>query len=160
VLMRAFTEFPRALARRVLSRRHNPPRASRGFTLLELLVVLAILAMISVIAVPLYFNYLSRSRVQTAGIQVEQLGTILDMYRLDVGGYPSTEDGLEALMTQPPSVDRWAGPYLKKRDSLTDPWGNPFGYRAPGDNGSYDLWSNGADGGEGGEDENADITSW
>jgi general secretion pathway protein G len=127
---------------------------------MELLVVLAILALIAVIAVPLYLNQLSKSRIQTARIQVEQLGTILDMYRLDVGVYPSSADGLEALLTQPPGVDRWGGPYLKKRESLTDPWRRLYEYRAPGDHGDYDLWSNGADGTEGGEDEDTDITSW
>ncbi len=158
--MKSLTEYPRALVRRYLCKGRNRPCGSRGFTLLELLVVMGILAMMAVIAVPIYLNYFSRSQVQTAKIQVEQLGTILDMYRLDVGGYPPTADGLEALMTQPPGVDRWAGPYLKKRESLTDPWGRPYEYRAPGDHGNYDLWSNGDDGVSGGEDENADITSW
>lgn len=127
---------------------------------MELLVVLAILAMIAVIAVPLYLNHLSRSRIQTAAVQVDQIGSILDMYRLDVGRYPSTADGLGALLIGPPGVERWAGPYLKKRESLTDPWGNPYEYRAPGDHGEYDLWSNGSDGTTGGEGEAADITSW
>lgn len=158
--MKAFTEYPRALVRRALFKMRRRSCGSPGFTLLELLVVLAILAVIAVIAVPLYFNQLSKSKVQTASIQVKQLGTILDMYRLDVGRYPTTADGLEALMTQPPGVDRWSGPYLKDRGSLTDPWRNPYGYRGPGDHGDYDLWSTGADGVEGGEDEDADITSW
>ena len=158
--MKAFTKYPRALVHRVLSKRRPRHCGSPGFTLLELLVVLTILTIIAAIAVPIYFNQVSKSRVQAAAIQVKQLGTILDMYRLDVGSYPSAADGLEALLTQPPGVDRWGGPYLKQRDSLTDPWGNPYGYRAPGDHGDYDLWSTGADGTEGGEGEDADITSW
>jgi general secretion pathway protein G len=158
--MKAFSEYPRAFARGILFKRRNRPCGGPGFTLLELLVVLAILAIIAAVAAPLYFNQLAKAKVRAAEIQVQQLGTILDMYRLDVGGYPSTSDGLESLMTSPPGVDRWAGPYLKNRDSLTDPWGNPYGYRAPGDHGDYDLWSNGADGSEGGEDDNADIISW
>lgn len=158
--MKSYTDYPRTLLRRILRRRRDRPCGSPGVTLMELLVVLAILAMIAVVAVPLYLNQLSKARVQTAAVQVEQLGSILDMYRLDVGSYPSTADGLEALLTQPPGVDRWGGPYLKKRESLTDPWGRPYGYRAPGDHGDYDLWSTGADGTEGGEGEDADITSW
>lgn len=158
--MKSFTEIPRALVRRYLYKGRNRPCGSRGVTLMELLVVLAILAMIAVIAVPLYLNNLAKSKVQTARIQVEQLGTILDMYRLDVGSYPSTADGVDSLLTQPPGVDRWAGPYLKKRESLTDPWGRPYDYRAPGDHGDYDLWSNGADGVEGGAEDGTDITSW
>ena len=157
---KSFIETAGAVVRRILRATRNRPCGSPGVTLMELLVVLAILATIAVIAVPLYLNHLSRSRVQAAGIQVEQLGTILDMYRLDVGGYPSTADGLESLLTAPAGIDRWAGPYLKKRKSLSDPWGRPYEYRGPGDHGDYDLWSNGADGVEGGEDENADITSW
>lgn len=136
------------------------PAGSRGFTLLELLVVLMILAIIGLIAVPLIFNQLSKAQTQAARIQVDQLGTILDLYRLDVGHYPTEAEGLEALLVQPPGVDRWSGPYMKKKESLIDPWGNPYIYRSPGEHGAYDLYSLGADGAEGGEDENADITSW
>lgn len=158
--MKSFTDYLRAKVCRRSGKARRKACGSRGVTLMELLVVMAILATIAVIAVPMYLNHLSKSRVQAAGIQVEQLGTILDMYRLDLGHYPSTAEGLEALVTQPPGLDRWAGPYLKKRESLTDPWGNPYEYRAPGDHGEYDLWSNGSDGTTGGEGEAADITSW
>lgn len=133
---------------------------SRGFTLLELLVVLMILAIIGLIAVPIVFNQLSKAQTQAARVQVDQLGTILDLYRLDVGRYPTEAEGLEALLTQPPGVDRWSGPYMKKKESVIDPWGNPYIYRSPGERGDYDLYSLGADGADGGEDENADITSW
>lgn len=133
---------------------------SRGLTLMELLVVMAIIAIIGMVAVPQVLNYLSRSRIQAADIQVDQLSTILDMYRLDVGRYPTTVEGLDALVNQPPGVDRWAGPYLRKPESLIDPWGNPYGYQAPGEHGDYDLWSYGADGTSGGEGEDADITNW
>lgn len=158
--MKSYIEYPRALVRQYFCKGRNRPGGSRGFTLMELLVVMAILALMAVIAVPMLLNQLSKARVQAARVQVDQLGTILDMYRLDVGRYPTTADGLEALLTQPPGVDRWAGPYLKKRESLTDPWQSPFEYQAPGNHGDYDLWSKGADGVEGGEDENADITNW
>lgn len=136
------------------------PAGSRGFTLLELLVVLMILAIIGLIAVPLVFNQLNKAQIQAARIQVDQLGTILDLYRLDVGRYPTEAEGLEALLTPPPGVDRWSGPYMKKKESVIDPWGGPYIYRLPGEHGDYDLYSLGADGAEGGEDENADITSW
>jgi len=160
VSMKLFFRYAGKFARRVRGDVRHHQHRMRGYTLLELMAVMAILAAIALIAVPVYLNYVSRARTQTAGIQIEQLGTILDMYRLDVGIYPATADGLESLMTQPAGVERWAGPYLKKRESLTDPWGRAYQYRSPGDHGDYDLWSYGADGVEGGEDENADITSW
>lgn len=135
-------------------------RRSRGVTLMELLVVLGILALIATFAVPMYLNHLSNSKIRAAGIQVERLGTILDTYLLDVGRYPTQEEGMEALLTAPPGLDRWAGPYLKNREALTDPWGAEYLYVSPGRHGKYDLYSLGADGREGGEDENKDITSW
>jgi general secretion pathway protein G len=127
---------------------------------MELLVVLAILALIATVAVPMYLNHLSKSQIRTAGIQVDRLGAILDAYLLDVGRYPSQEEGLESLVSAPPGVDRWAGPYLKNKEALTDPWGNPYVYRSPGQHGRYDLYSFGPDGIEGGEGEDQDITSW
>jgi len=141
-------------------RRLRRRRRGRGYTLVELLIVITILAGISVIAVPTYLNYLERSRIKTAGIQIDRLGTILDTYLLDVGRYPTQAEGLEALVSAPPGVDRWAGPYLQKKESLIDPWGTPFQYRSPGEHGKYDLYSLGPDGAEGGDGENADITSW
>lgn len=135
-------------------------RRSRGYTLVELLIVITILAGISAIAIPTYLNYLEKSRIKTAGIQIDRLGAILDTYLLDVGRYPTQTEGLDALVAAPPGVDRWAGPYLTKKESLIDPWGTPFQYRSPGEHGKYDLYSLGADGAEGGDDENADITSW
>jgi general secretion pathway protein G len=133
---------------------------SRGITLMELLVVLAILALVATVAVPLYLKHLSNSRIQTAGIQIDRLGGILDLYKFGVGRYPAEDEGLEAMLTQPPGVVRWDGPYLKNRDALTDPWGQPYIYRFPGEHGPYDLFSLGGDGAEGGEGEDADITSW
>ena len=141
-------------------RRQKRRRRIRGVTLMELLVVLAILALIATVAVPMYLNYLTKSQIRTAAIQVDRLGAILDAYLLDVGRYPTQEEGLESLVSAPPGVDRWAGPYLKNKEALTDPWGNPYVYRAPGRHGKYDLYSLGADGADGGDEENADITSW
>lgn len=135
-------------------------RGSRGITLLELLVVLAIIALIATFAVPALMNQLGASKTKAARIQVKELGSILDMYRLDVGGYPSEAEGLEALVKAPPGLDRWNGPYLKNQEALTDPWGRPYLYRMPGENGEYDLYTYGSDGAEGGEGEAADVTSW
>lgn len=135
-------------------------RRTDGFTLLELLVVLAILGMIAMIAVPQVLNYLERAKTDTTGIQIESIGAALDLYRLDVGRYPSEEEGLEILVRRPVDVEKWNGPYVKKSESLIDPWGNAYLYRFPGEHGKYDLYSFGADAAEGGEDENQDIVSW
>lgn len=131
-----------------------------GMTLIELLVVLLILALIAAFAVPRVMNYLGGARSDAAGIQVERLGGILDLYRLDTGRYPRSDEGLQALLDAPADADGWNGPYLKKADSLVDPWGRPYVYRSPGDHGDYDLFTLGADGNEGGEGEDVDVTSW
>ena len=135
-------------------------RHEHGLTLIELLVVLLILALIAAFAVPRVLSYLGGARSSAAGIQIERLGGILDLYRLDNGRYPETNEGLEALVNAPTGSERWNGPYLKKADSLIDPWGQPYEYRAPGDHGEYDLFTLGADEAEGGDGEDADITSW
>ena len=135
-------------------------RRSRGFTMIELLVVIIILAAIAGIAVPAYMNHLAKSRVSTAKIQIDRLGSILDAYLLDVGRYPTQEEGLEALLNAPSGVDRWNGPYLKNSEALHDPWGAAYVYRSPGQHGKYDLYSLGSDGAEGGQGEAADLTSW
>ena len=135
-------------------------RHERGLTLIELLVVLLILALIAAFAVPRVLSYLGGARSSAAGIQIERLGGILDLYRLDNGRYPETTDGLQALVNAPTGAARWNGPYVKKEDSLIDPWGKPYEYRAPGDYGEYDLFTLGADEAEGGDGEDADITSW
>lgn len=158
--LKALTDRVFSAVRRKSRKSRNKPRGSRGMTLMELLVVMIIIAIIGLFAIPAVLNQLSKSRIKAAEIQVKSLGTILDMYRLDLGRYPSTTEGLEALISQPPGLDRWAGPYLRDRASLTDPWGNPYEYRAPGDHGEYDLWSNGSDGTTGGDGEATDITSW
>lgn len=133
---------------------------SAGFTLVELLVVLAILGMIAAIAVPQTLGYLGRAKSKTAGIQIDNLGAALDLYRLDVGRYPSDSEGLDALVNPPGDTGNWAGPYLKKQSSILDPWDKPYQYRFPGQNGEYDLFSLGADGQEGGDGEDRDIVSW
>lgn len=134
-------------------------RAQRGFTLLELLVVLVVLGLLAGIVAPKYFAQLGRSEVKVARAQIEGLAKALDLYRLEVGHYPSTEQGLQALVSAPSDESRWTGPYLQK--SLPqDPWGRAYSYRYPGEHGEYDLLSMGKDGQPGGEGENAEVTSW
>jgi general secretion pathway protein G len=133
---------------------------TQGFTLIELLVVLVILGLLAAFAAPQVLNYLGRAKTDTARAQVQNIASILDLYRLEVGSYPSQRDGLEALLEQPADAQRWNGPYVKRRDALTDPWGRMYVYRFPGDHGAYDLYTLGADGGEGGDGEDQDVTSW
>ena len=135
-------------------------RRQSGFTLIELLVVLTILGLFAIIATPRVLQYLSGAKSKTAAIQVEQLGGALDLYRLDLGRYPTEQEGMEALIKQPANAQRWNGPYVKKKEMLVDPWGEKFHYRIPGQHGPYDLYSLGADKQDGGEDENKDIVSW
>ncbi|MEY6432707.1 type II secretion system major pseudopilin GspG [Thioalkalicoccus limnaeus] len=135
-------------------------RAATGFTLVELLVVLAILGLLAGLVGPQVMKFLGSSKSQTARIQIADLGATLDLYRLEVGRYPTTEEGLRALVENPGNVSNWNGPYLRRGELPKDPWGNEYNYRYPGQHGAFDIWSYGADGREGGEGENADITSW
>ncbi|MFN3750714.1 MAG: type II secretion system major pseudopilin GspG [Thiobacillus sp.] len=131
----------------------------RGFTLLELLVVLVILGLLVGVVAPRFFGQVGKSEVQVAAAQIKSLEDALDQYRLDIGRYPATEQGLAALNTQPAGVTRWRGPYLKKAVP-NDPWGNPYQYRSPGEHGEVDLFSLGRDGQPGGTGDAADITNW
>lgn len=135
-------------------------RRQSGFTLVELLVVLVILGLIMAFAVPQVIKYVGGAKSDSAKIQVQRLGSVLDLYRLEVGHYPTQEEGLRALVEKPAGAENWNGPYLKKDDALTDPWGRPYVYEIPGQHGEYDLYSLGADGQEGGEGEDRDWTSW
>lgn len=128
-----------------------------GFTLLELLVVLVILGLLAGIVAPQLIGKTDDAAIGTTKTQIEALGSALDMYRLEVGRYPTSSEGLEALIQAPPGVDRWNGPYLRKSVLPKDGWGNEFHYRSPGEHGAYDLYSGGADNAEGGEE---DIVSW
>ena len=139
------------------TRTRRSRRASRGFTLLEILVVLAIIGMIAAIAAPQVFKSLGGAKSDSAKVQIESLSTAIDLYRLEVGKLPPD---LDALIEKPSGEDRWNGPYLRKKVVPTDPWGNPFQYRAPGENADFDLYSLGADGAEGGEGEDRDVTNW
>ena len=138
-------------ARRLLANQH-------GFTLIELLVVIIVLGLLVGLVGPRLFGRVGQSKQAAAKAQIELLGAGLDQYRLDVGSYPNTSQGVEALQKNP-GVQNWNGPYLKKAVPK-DPWSHPYKYRAPGQHGEYDLWSEGADGAPGGEGENSDIVSW
>ncbi len=135
-------------------------RNQAGFTLIELLVVLVILGLLAAFAAPQVLNYLGSAKTSAASTQLQNIASILDLYRLDAGRYPTEEEGLNALLERPDGAARWNGPYVKKQDALLDPWGQTFGYRMPGDHGPYDLFSLGADQAEGGDGENQDLTSW
>jgi len=135
-------------------------RRERGFTLIELLVVVVIIGLLAGLVAPKYFGQIGKSNTNIARAQIEQLGKALDTYRLDVGTYPTTEQGLAALLVKPDGVDRWSGPYLSKSAVPADPWGRPYRYKTPGDHGDYDLLSYGADGQPGGTGENSDVGSW
>lgn len=135
------------------------PQRQRGFTLLELLVVLVVLGLLAGIVAPKYFSQLGRSQTKVARAQIEGLAKALDLYRLEVGHYPSTEQGLQALVVAPSEEPRWTGPYLQK-SVPQDPWGRNYIYRCPGENGEYDLLSLGKDGQPGGVGEDAEVTSW
>ena len=138
------------------------PRCAAGFTLIELLVVLLILGLIAGVAGPQVMNYLGESKTKTAKLQIEELSNSLDLFKLDAGRYPDSQEGLQALVQAPSSLgaDRWRGPYLKKKAVPKDPWGNEYRYAAPGQHGDFDIVSLGSDGREGGEGEAKDVASW
>lgn len=131
----------------------------RGFTLLELLVVLVILGLLAGFVAPKFFKHIGQAETQAARNQVDALEKSLDQYRLDVGHYPSTEQGLAALVERPANESRWQGPYLKK-GVPKDPWGNPYQYRFPGEHTEFDVFSFGKDGQVGGTGDAADIGNW
>jgi general secretion pathway protein G len=131
-----------------------------GFTLIEIMVVIIIIGILASIVVPRMFGNVEKARLNAASAQIEMLGTALDSFRLDVGRYPTTSEGLEALVIPVTGTEEWNGPYLKKREIPLDPWKNPYRYESPGNFGDYDLYSYGKDNAEGGEGDNRDIASW
>ena len=131
----------------------------QGFTLMELLIVLLILGMLASIAAPQAVKYLGRAKSDTAQLQIEALAMNLDFYKLDVGEYPSQENGLKALLDKPVNVENWLGPYIKKSSSLVDPWGQPYKYKVLGSNTGFELTSLGADKKVGGEGNDRDISN-
>lgn len=132
----------------------------RGFTLIELLIVIAILGLIASLVGPSVMKQFGNAKVDTARLQIADLSAALDLYYLDLGRYPTTAEGLAALVSAPEGARAWNGPYLKKNTVPSDPWGSAYRYKAPGDNGPYDLFSYGADRQLGGERDNADVVSW
>ncbi|AKJ29724.1 general secretion pathway protein GspG [Caldimonas brevitalea] len=133
---------------------------SRGFTLLELLIVLVIMGLIMAVVTPQVMNMFSGAKTDAAALQVETLTTAINYYHMDTRSYPDTEQGLAALLKAPSGVQRWNGPYVRKRQHLVDPWGRPYRYRYPGQHGTVDVYTLGADDREGGEGENADVGNW
>jgi general secretion pathway protein G len=131
----------------------------RGFTFFEILVVVTIIGLLAALVGPKLWNRISGGKQVAAKAQIELFGTALDAFRLDIGRYPTTEEGLKALREKPSGADNWTGPYLPKEIPL-DPWKNPFVYKCPGEHGDYDLISYGADKVEGGEGESQDVVSW
>ncbi|MCP4682515.1 MAG: type II secretion system major pseudopilin GspG [Desulfobacterales bacterium] len=131
-------------------------KRKHGFTLIEVLIVMVILGLLGALVAPRMFGKVGKSRQRAAKAQISLFETALDTYRLDVGKYPGT---LEGLRTDPGGTNRWDGPYLPK-DVPMDPWGNPYEYRMPGEHGDFEITSLGADGGPGGEGEDKDIVNW
>ncbi|MEE9413401.1 MAG: type II secretion system major pseudopilin GspG [Methylococcales bacterium] len=129
-----------------------------GFTLIELLVVLAIIGLLAGLVGPQVMKQLSGAKSKTAKVQISDLSQAMDMYRLDVGSYPSSDQGLAALVANPGDINSWNGPYLSKVPK--DPWNNEYLLRSPGEHGNFDLYSLGLDNTQGGEGENRDVTSW
>ena len=137
----------------------SPLRRTRGFSLFELLVVMLIIGLLASYVGPRYFAQVGKSEVKAARAQMDALDKALEQYRLDVGRFPTTEQGLAALMTRPNNEPKWSGPYLKKAVP-PDPWGIPYQYKSPGEHGEFDLSSLGKDRRPGGSGEDADITNW
>jgi len=135
-------------------------RHEEGLTLVELLVVLGIIALLAALVAPQVIRYLGDARSSTARVQIKNVESALELYYLDTGTYPTKEQGLQALVEAPAGLKSWNGPYLKKDAGITDPWGQTFQYKSPGDHGPYDLYSYGRDKAQGGEGEDADIVSW
>jgi general secretion pathway protein G len=141
----------------------HPATASKtaGFTLVELLVVLAILGLLMGLVMPPIIHHFERAKAQVAHLEIENLESALDLFRLDVGRYPSQREGLVALVEKPASLDRWQGPYLKQRYLPNDPWGHPYRYRIPGQHGDFDLYSLGAsDADDDAAAAKPEITNW
>jgi general secretion pathway protein G len=135
-------------------------RKDAGFSLLELLVVLAIMGLLAAIVAPQVMRYLYSSKTKTARVQIENVVGALELYRLDVGRYPTPEENLGALVAAPASATGWNGPYLQRESALKDPWGNPYRYAVPGKHGEIDVYSLGSDNVEGGSGDAQDVGNW
>lgn len=131
-----------------------------GFTLLELLIVMIIIGLLAALIGPKMIGRVGESRQTVAKQQIEGFSSSMEMYKLDTTKYPTQEQGLEALVTEPQGIANWKGPYLKKKFIPKDPWGNNYVYTYPGEHGDYDIVSYGADGNSGGDGEAKDVASW
>lgn len=131
-----------------------------GFTLIEIMVVVVIIGLLVSIVGPNMLGKVQTAKAKAARAQIENLGAALDLYYLETGTYPTTAEGLQALILPPANLPAWHGPYLKKTKVPLDPWGAPYLYQSPGKHGAYDLVSLGADGKEGGDGDGTDIVSW
>ena len=134
-------------------------KVSKGFTLLELLVVMVIIGLLAGYVGPKYFEQIGKSETKTAKAQLDALSKALDQYRIDTGSYPSSGQGLLALNKNPGNVARWSGPYLKK-NVPNDPWDKPYIYKSPGEHGEFDLYTYGKDAQSGGDKESEDVVNW
>lgn len=144
-----------------MNRRIGSARGNRGFSLLELLVVLLLLGAFAGIFAPKIFGQAERAKRQAAKLEIDQIGQGLDLFKLEIGRYPTSQEGLQALMVAPSGVSNWNGPYLKKSSVPKDPWATEYKYVSPGDqNRPYDIISLGSDQKEGGDGDGKDITSW
>jgi general secretion pathway protein G len=135
-------------------------RPDAGFTLLELLVVLGILALLATFVGPAVLRYMGKARTDTARTQISAIASAVELYALDMGKPPTTELGLNALITAPPSIPNWRGPYLKSANGLTDPWGRPYHYLSPGKTAAYEIFTYGEDNMPNGDGEAQDLVSW
>lgn len=149
------------MLKRIRSLHHTSvSRAQGGFSLMELLVVLAILALLGGLVGPQLLGAFGGAKTKTAGVQINDLEQSLEMYKLDVGRFPTTEEGLQALVVKPSGAAGWNGPYLKKSKVPADPWGFEYQYKYPGDRGEIDIFTLGQDNQVGGEGESSDVGNW
>ena len=144
---------------RTLQAFRSVPRASRGMTLIEILVVLVLIGIVLGIVGGNFIGRGEKAKADAAKIEISQIGQALDLYKLEIGRYPTSSEGLQALVSAPAATANWNGPYWKKAQMPKDPWGNEYRYTSPGQKGPYDIVSLGADGKEGGDGANKDITS-
>ena len=161
--LRAIERLVAAVARAAVAfRSRRRQTAEAGFTLIELMIVMAIIAMLAALVAPRVIDQLGESRVKTTRTQIEMLSTALDTFRLDTGRYPTQVENLAALVEKPDDLPTWAGPYLRKRKLPKDGWQHDFVYEIPANRGGieYDLYSLGADGEPGGENDDANIGNW
>jgi general secretion pathway protein G len=148
------------MRRQPLRRQLPGPAQGQGMTLIEILVVLTLIAVVMGIVGGNYLQRGEQAKAKAAKIEIDQIGQTLDLFKLEVGRYPTTQEGLQALISAPAGISNWNGPYWKKGTVPKDPWGNEYKYASPGQHGAYDITSLGADGKEGGEGANKDINSW